>query len=181
MEELQFKRVTKDVEYGKFDCGVPSINEDVEHSYYSHILQHAYAYSIVGRGKTLGYFQIMFRDVEIKDFPEDISEYEPEVKDRTITAVHIRFIAVDKAYQHKGIGQSVLETIIMRVNELSEKWPIRIITIDARCDLVDWYTKCGFKPMIHNKEGQNGVTIAMYLDCIRYGEEFSEYIENMCM
>ena len=35
--------------------------------------------------------------------------------------------------------------------------------------------------MIHNKEGQNGVTIAMYLDCIRYGEEFSDYIENMCM
>lgn len=39
MEELQFKRVTKDVEYGKFDCGVPSImkmwNIHTIHIYYS--------------------------------------------------------------------------------------------------------------------------------------------------
>lgn len=179
MEELQFKRVTKDVEYGEFDCDVSSINEDVKHSYYPHILQHAYTYSIVAREKILGYFQIMFRDVEIKDFPEDISEYESGVKDRTVSAIHIRFIAIDKNYQRRGIGQSVLNTLIMRVNRLAEKWPIRIVTIDARCDLVDWYTKCGFRRMLHNKEGQEGVTIAMYLDCIHYEDELNEYIENM--
>lgn len=179
MEELQFKRVTRSVEYGVFDCGVPSINEDVKHSYYSHIFQHAYAYSLVVREKTLGYFQIMFRDVELKDFPEDISEYEPEVKENTISVVHIRFIAVDKNYQNKGIGQSILDSIIMQVNKLAERWPIRIITIDARWDLVNWYTKSGFRPMIHNKEGQDGVTKAMYMDCMRYEKEISEYLEDM--
>lgn len=46
---------------------------------------------------------------------------------------------------------------------LAVNWPIRVITIDAREDLVTWYEKLGFRKMITNTLGQDGVTVSMFL------------------
>ena len=155
-----------------------SINKDVKNSYYPHILQHVYTYSIIVEKRVVGYFQIMFRDVELTDLPDDIAEYDSEVKDNRITAVHIRFIAIDKEYQKKKLGTSTLQIIIAYVRQLTQMWPVRIITIDARLDLMKWYIEEGFLSMVHNKPGQQGVTQAMVMDCMRYEEELSEYVDS---
>ena len=120
----------------------------------------------------------MFRDVELTDLPDDIAEYDSEVKDNRITAVHIRFIAIDKEYQKKKLGTSTLQIIIAYVRQLTQMWPVRIITIDARLDLMKWYIEEGFLSMVHNKPGQQGVTQAMVMDCMRYEEELSEYVDS---
>lgn len=179
MGELRFERVPKGIENSNFDCGISSINEDVKHSYYPHILQHAYTYSIIVEDIVVGYTQIMFRDIELTDLPEDIAEYESEVKDNKVTAVHIRFIAIRKEYQRKKFGTNILRIIIAYVRQLTQMWPVRIITIDARLNLMEWYKKEGFLDMVHNKPGQEGVTQAMFMDCMRYEEELSEYIDSL--
>ena len=68
MGNLQYRKVTREVENTSFTCGVPSIDEYVKNSYYPTIVQQAYGYSISGRGIVLGYYMIMFREIELDDF-----------------------------------------------------------------------------------------------------------------
>lgn len=179
MGKLQFKRVSQAVEEHAFDCGMKSVNEYVRDSYYPTITQQAYAYSIIAANRIVGYYQVMFREIELEGFPDDISEYyDCKLKDGKISAVHIRFIAVDEKFQRHKIGTSTLQTIIKDIEEMSEKWPVRVVTTDARIDLIDWYEKQGFVRMQKNTIGQDGVTIAMYFDCMKYSDELQEYVEN---
>ena len=136
MGKLQFIEVDNKVEDATFDCGIESINNYIRESYYPHIIQNAYTYSIMYKDIILGYYQIMFREIKLEDFPEEISDYSTEINNSKLSAVHIRFIAIDEKYQKNGIGTAVLHTIIEKVRQLSIFWPIRVITIDAELDLI---------------------------------------------
>jgi GNAT superfamily N-acetyltransferase len=178
MAKLDFELVTDSASLKGFDCGVESINKYVEESYYPSLAQHAYAYNIIGGGKSLGYIQFLFRDVDLDYFPDDISDIDTGVKENVLPAVHIRYIAINQRYQRHKIGSAALKTAISRIEKLAEDWPISMITIDARCDLVGWYEREGFKMMTKNKPGQDGYTVAMYYSCIRYPEKLYAYIED---
>lgn len=179
MAELDFKLITESaVDLDEFDCGVESINQYVKESYFPSLAQHAYAYTVSAKGKTLGYIQFLFRDVSLCDFPDDIADIDSGVKDETLSAVHIRYMAIDEKYQGRKIGTAVLNIAIGKIEELAKKWPISMITIDARIDLVSWYEKEGFKHMIKNKSGQEGYTQAMYYNCIRDYKRLQEYCEE---
>ena len=110
MAKLDFKKVTKDtVANDDFDCGIESINEYVKDSYYPSLAQHAYTYCIIGEGKTLGYIQFLFRDVELEYFPDDISDIDTGVKENMLSAIHIRFIAIKKEISKKENWDSGIE------------------------------------------------------------------------
>ena len=179
MGNLQYRKVTREVENTSFTCGIPSIDDYVKNSYYPTIVQHAYGYSISGKGIILGYYMIMFREIKLADFPPEIADYDPEIKERKISAVHIRYIAIDERYQHNKIGTVTIQTIIKNVRMLAANWPIRVITIDAREDLVLWYEKLGFRKMVNNTPGQDGVTVSMFLDCMQQKDEFMEYMDSI--
>ena len=168
MGKLQFIEVDNKVEDAIFDCGIESINNYIRESYYPHIVQNAYTYSIMYKDIILGYYQIMFREIKLEDFPEEISDYSTD----------IRFIAIDEKYQKNGIGTAVLHTIIEKVRQLSIFWPIRVITIDAELDLIGWYSEIGFNKMIHNTAGQDGTTEAMYFDCMNHMNQLKEYLDS---
>ena len=177
MANLRFNKVTKNVQNISFDCGVHSINEYIKESYFPMICQQAYTYSIESDNVILGFYQILFRDVVINDFPENISDYDSEIKDGKITAAHIRFIAIDKKFQRKKIGTNVLQAIIKSIDDFSNYMPIRVITIDALVHLVDWYKQNGFVKMINNSEGQDGFSESMYFDCMKFSDELMQYLE----
>lgn len=179
MGKLQYRKITREVENTSFTCGIRSIDEYVRNSYYPTIVQHAYGYSISGKGIILGYYMIMFREIELDDFPEEISDYDPEIKDRKVSAVHISYIAIDEKYQHNKIGTATIQAIIKDVKILAERWPIRVITIDAREDLVPWYEKLGFCKMVNNTPGQDGITVSMFFDCMQHEDAFAQYIESI--
>lgn len=177
MAILEFRKVTQDVENCSFDCGIDSINKYVKESYYPAITQHAYAYIILYKERVMGYYQFLFREVELEDLPDEVSDYNPNVKDFGVSAVHLRFIAIDKKYQGRNIGTEVLKIIIKNILDLADQWPIRVFTIDAERNLVDWYESLGFKHMLRNTPGQDGTTVAMYFDCMKYAYELESYVE----
>ncbi len=179
MATLQFKQVTQQVESLSFDCGVNSINDYVKNSYYPLITQQAYAYSIMCGKDLLGFYQIMFREIKLNDLPDDISEYDSGIKDGIVSAAHIRYIAIDKRFHGHKIGTGTLRSIIKEVDLFSESWPIRVITIDARNDLVNWYKEEGFREMTRNTEGQDGTTVAMYFDCMKFSDALEAYINSI--
>jgi hypothetical protein len=173
MWKLLFEKVTEDIKMidsSFFDCGVDSINGYIRESYYPTVFQEAYTYSISTESSAekllLGYYQILFREIELDDFPEEVADYCTPIKDGKISSLHIRFIAIDKKYQGKKIGTKSLEAIIKIIKVLAKDFPIRVITIDAELHLVEWYEELGFFKMIRNSEGQEGYTEAMYYNCI---------------
>ncbi|MCM1431771.1 MAG: GNAT family N-acetyltransferase [Muribaculaceae bacterium] len=181
MGTLEFTRVTRDVEQSDFDCGVASINQYVKESYFPTIAQHAYAYAVMARGTIVGYYMLMFREIELEIFPEEIAEIDPGIKDERLSAVHIRYLAIDKRYQGNKIGTSVLHVVMKQIEDLAGQWPIRVITIDAREDLLDWYAREGFRRMLKNSPGQDGITTAMFFDCMKFSGELADYINENCM
>lgn len=176
MTELRLLRITSDIKKEGFNCGVESINQEVFQSFYPSLLQHVYAYSINAEGKVLGYYMVGFREVKLENFGEDIADYCTDFK-KTISAVHINYIAINVIYQRHKIGTEVLRAIIKQVKALAEKWPVRVITIDAVEHLVDWYKNEGFVEMKKNTPGQDGVSKYMYYDCIINEKEFRDYLE----
>ena len=174
MARLFFKKVTRDIESSDFDCGVHSINDYVKQSYYPMLIQDAYTYEISADGKTLGYYMILFRDIKMNRFPEEIAEYVSDFHGDTISAIHIKFIAISKQYQRHGIGTAVLRTIIKRVLNLSKDWPIRVITLDASINVADWYKKEKFVSFA-NTSGQEGITESLYFSCLNNPQALKQY------
>ena len=42
-----------------------------------------------------------------------------------------------------------------------------------------WYEKLGFRKMVYNTPGQDGITVSMFLDCMQKKDEFMEYIDSI--
>lgn len=180
MAKLTYKFLQEDIKDGTFDCGVSSINQYVVKSFYATLLQHGYAYQILYNNEiVVGYYMITFNHVRIDSCPEKISEYTSELSD-FLYCVEIKYLAIDKNYQHKKIGSCVLTTIIKSIKDYALSLPIRLITIDARNELVDWYKKMGFIEFPQNAKWQEGVTTKMYIDCLIHQKELDEYVNSCC-
>lgn len=178
MAELSYKFLDKEVENGTFDCGVPSINDYVYASFFATLLQHGYAYQILYKKNiVIGYYMITFNHVRIDDCPETVSEYTSELSE-FLYCVEIKYLAIARDYQKRKIGTNVLPSIIKSIKDYALSFPIRLITIDARVDLVDWYKRMGFREFPHNPEWQDGYTTKMYMDCLIRQEELERYIES---
>lgn len=179
MGTLEFKRIMRDVKEQEFDCGVESINNMIKESYYPFITQHAYTYSIYYEKYLIGYIQILLRDIMLYSLPEDIADTDPGVKNDTVTSVHINFLAIDQKWQGKKLGTTALKMMIQHIRALAKELPIRVITIDARQELEQWYESIGFKKMLEDFDGQEGYNVAMYIDCIINIEELEEYLQSV--
>ena len=129
----------------RFTCGNSTIDRMVKNSHYPTALQHAYAYEVSYRGLVLGYYMLKFLQHSIEDdaWPTSISEYSSDtIKD--FSTVYIQYIAVDKNMQGQQIGTQILRFIIKEINKLSKLWPVRMVSLNALPDKVEWYQKNGF-------------------------------------
>ena len=178
MAELEFKLLREDVTDGAFNCGVTSINQYVVNSFMATLLQHGYAYQITYKNVTLGYYMIMFNHIKLEDCPEVISDYTSGLSD-FLYSVEIKYLAIDQKFQRKKIGTAVLPIIIKSIKDYTLLFPIRLITIDARDDLIEWYKSFGFVEFPQNQEWQGGYTTKMYIDCMIRSKELEEYLQSI--
>ena len=175
MSELKFSLLKGDVPKGSFDCENKEINKWVEDSYYATLLQQAYAYQIRVGDVVVGYYMIAIRNVDLYDCPDEVSDYFQDGFGDKIPSVYIEYLAIDKKFKGQRLGETTLRTIIKRVRDLSEQWPIRLITINALTELVEWYKREGFLEMAKSLPGQEGYNVYMYLDCIKNMDELDDY------
>lgn len=60
----------------------------------------------------------------------------------------------------------MLGIIINSILRLAEKFPVRLITIDALKEYYDWYKRKGFLPFDKADIDDGKPIIRMYLDCL---------------
>lgn len=119
---------------------------------------------------------LLFRKIVLNTCPSKISDYYSEKMDYCVS-IHIDFLAIDSCFQHKGIGTSVLKTIIATCKRLIPFIPVRLITLDALKEYYEWYCKNGFVAFDEKDLTNDCPTIPMYMDCItnENAEKITEY------
>ena len=79
-------------------------------------------------------------------------------------ALHIQYIAVRKEYQQHHIGSSIFEHILQSVDDIVKCCPLRLVTLEAFHDLINWYSKYAFIDLAPNLD--NPETNLMFSDLI---------------
>lgn len=174
MAEIRCPLMDKEVD--GFECNNSSIEEQVRDSYFITLLKQAYGHQIIIDGQIVGYYMLYFKSIKPNEIHKIMDEeYESNMVDYYM-AMHIRYLAIDKRVQHRGIGTIVLRGILAEIIELSKKYPIRIITIDALTEYYDWYKNIGFKDIPGCES--DGIVHQMYIDCMTKKE--TECLEGFC-
>ena len=178
MGELKCPLMDKEVK--GFKCNNPSIERQIEDSYFINLLKQAYGHQIVIDGIVIGYYMLGFKGISLEEINSIMDdEYESNMADY-YTAMHIRYLAIDERLQHKWLGTRVLQSILSEILNLSKNYPIRIITIDALSEYYEWYKKIGFRDIPGRKS--DGIVYPMFVDCMSKEEaqRLNEFCEANC-
>lgn len=161
MAELYFNKIEHPI--SEFSCGNASIEKSIKNSYFQSLCEISYTFEVRYDDKVVGYFCLKLHTIEPRDLPEDIGDIslgEPFM----FYAVEIKFLAVWKYVQHKGIGTAIINTIISLLRECNSNIPYRFVYINALSELADWYEKLGFSYFDDTAVDTMSPTIPMFLD-----------------
>ena len=156
-----------------FDCEDDDLNDFLFNKallYQKELL--ATTFIVESEERTLGYYSVLNDSLQLKeeDFPSK-SKYKkflshliphPKRHLKSVPAVKIGRLAIDKTYKGKGLGSILLEGIINEAIELNKRQACRLITVDAYRQALPFYERFGFQ-YITNKDEQEEVR-QMFLD-----------------
>lgn len=178
MPTLQIRPIGIDSETVRFDCGNPSIEDRIKHTYYASLLQEGYGYEIVANQQLIGYYMITFTMLNGDRIPVEDQQYSSGVYQcLRYAAVEITYLAIDKRYQGKNIGTTVLKAIIKDVRSWCHRLPIRFIMIDALKEKEKWYADRGFFTVNGDSpDAGNCATVKMLIDCLCNQDGLNKYL-----
>ena len=174
MGQIEMRKLISDPCNQAFDCGIAGINDMIKRSYFPTILQHLYCFEVKVDGEIIGYYMYGFRKLKMEECPGETGEYFSDLSDVCYT-LHLKYIAVASQYQHHGVGTKVLYLLIKQIFEMCKIWPVRLITLNALKERVDWYRSIGFKMFNELDMQNNDKDVQMYMDCLLDPDKVSEY------
>ena len=112
-------------------------------------------FSVEDKERTLGYYSVLNDSLQLKeeDFPSK-SKYKkflshliphPKRHLKSVPAVKIGRLAIDKTYKGKGLGKMIMQNLMDECIELNKKIACRLITVDAYKGALTFYQKLGFE------------------------------------
>jgi len=174
-EEISVLLLTKDHTIKPFDCEDDDLNDFLFNEailYQEQML--ATTFIIENNERTLGYYSILndaFRVEEANfssksQYKKFVGELLPHPKRylKSIPAVKIGRLGIDKTCKGKGLGTQIIYDVINECLNLNEKQACRIITVDAYKQAQSFYEQFGFKYFTHKDENQE--VRQMFLDLI---------------
>ena len=158
-EEISILLLTEDYPIKPFDCEDEDLNDFLFNeavSYQKELL--ATTFVMENDKQTLGYYSLLNDSLQFKEemfasksqFRKFLRELMPYPKRhlKTIPALKIGRLAIDKTFKGKGLGSVIMANIISRCIKMNEEQACRLITVDAYKQAVPFYQKMGFKFLI---------------------------------
>ena len=172
LEGLSFLRLKEGYLIKPFDCEDEDLNEflfEKAISYRKELL--ASTFIIENDRRTLGYYSILSDSFRVEEalfasksqfqkFRKRLSHPKRHLK--SIPAVKIGRLAIDKTFKGKGLGSVIMANIISKCIKMNEEQACRLITVDAYKQAVPFYQKMGFKFLIEGDK--DDTTRLMFLD-----------------
>ena len=162
MGELAFTKLTAPPD-PSFTCGVKSIDRMIQDSYFLCLLKRCYTYEVTAQGIVVAYYRIELRRFDNSKFDPPLEEYSLGLY-QDLYALHIQYIAVRKDLQKHRIGNAVLKHILGSVDHIVSCCPLRLVTLEAFEELVDWYKQYTFESLRASRA--NPETRFMFLDLL---------------
>ena len=172
-EEISILLLTEDYPIKPFDCEDEDLNDFLFNeavSYQKELL--ATTFVMENDKQTLGYYSLLNDSLQLKEemftsksqFRKFLRELMPYPKRhlKTIPALKIGRLAIDKTFKGKGLGSVIMANIISRCIKMNEEQACRLITVDAYKQAVPFYQKRGFKFLIEGDK--DDTTRLMFLD-----------------
>ena len=172
-EEISILLLTEDYPIKPFDCEDEDLNDFLFNeavSYQKELL--ATTFVMENDKQTLGYYSLLNDSLQLKEemftsksqFRKFLRELMPYPKRhlKTIPALKIGRLAIDKTFKGKGLGSVIMANIIGRCIKMNEEQACRLITVDAYKQAVPFYQKMGFKFLIEGDK--DDTTRLMFLD-----------------
>ena len=139
-----------------FDCEDDDLNDFLFNKallYQKELL--ATTFVVENEEHTLGYYSVLNDSLQLKeeDFPSK-SKYKkflshliphPKRHLKSVPAVKIGRLAIDKTYKRMGLGRLIIRNIIADCVKLNQQIACRLITVDAYKGALTFYQQLGFE------------------------------------
>ena len=172
-DEISILLLTEDYPIKPFDCEDEDLNDFLFNEavpYQKELL--ATTFVMENDKQTLGYYSLLNDSLQLKEemftsksqFRKFLRELVPYPKRhlKTIPALKIGRLAIDKTFKGKGLGSVIMANIISKCIKMNEEQGCRLITVDAYKQAVTFYQKMGFKFLIEGDK--DDTTRLMFLD-----------------
>ena len=167
-DEVSILLLTEGYSIKPFDCEDEDLNDFLFNEatpYQKELL--ATTFVMENDEQTLGYYSLLNDSLQLREdmfasksqFRKFLRELMPYPKRhlKTIPALKIGRLAIDKSFKGRGIGRVIMNTIIDDCVELNDRH-----TVDAYKQAIPFYQKMGFKFL--TEDDKNDTTRLMFLD-----------------
>ena len=147
-----------------FKCKNPELKGFLIENAYQNQIDHVSVTRLVFyKGCLVGYFTLVTDVIKKKELND--GDGDPDFLYNTYPALKIARLATHQEFERHGIGRSMLLKIFSVWIRLSTHIGCRIITVDAKPDAVEFYTKFDFhQAIVDPQKLRNRDTIPLYID-----------------
>ena len=173
LQDVSVLVLTENHSIKPFDCEDDDLNEFLFQEAIPYRKEKlATTFVVENNERTLGYYSLLNDSLQLKEemftsksqFRKFLRELIPYPKRhlKTIPALKIGRLAIDKTFKGKGLGSVIMANIISKCIKMNEEQACRLITVDAYKQAVPFYQKMGFKFLIEGDK--DDATRLMFLD-----------------
>lgn len=125
-----------------FDCGVPVLNEWLQHRALKNEGSGASrTYVVCGDGRVIGYYALATGSVVHSDTPSKLRRNMPN----PIPVMVLGRLAVDQKWQHMGLGRGLLKDAVLRSLAVSQQAGVKALLVHALSEEAKgFYIRNGF-------------------------------------
>jgi GNAT superfamily N-acetyltransferase len=139
------ERLTKDHDFGSFDCGKPSLDDWLKrYALTNQQNDSARTYVAVRNGIVVGYYSLTAGSVQRDASPARIAK---GLAAHPVGVILLARLAIDRRERGTGLGRALLIDVLSRAADAADSIGARAILVHAIDeDAVSFYKKFGFEP-----------------------------------
>lgn len=128
-----------------FDCAQPALNQFLHrYALVNQRADSAQTYVCCKDGEVVGFYSLTVGSVEHQEAPHRVVK---GLARYPVPVMILARLAVDKAYQGKGLGRALLKDALLRTLQVSDIAGIRALIVHAKNDVArQWYAEWEFEP-----------------------------------
>lgn len=153
--DITIDPITEEIQTDCFDFGNGSIMNRLRNAYYLEVMRLASVKSIkIQENTVVVYYIVLLTSMRSAD-DSDGHEY---------AAIKLDTICIDKSFQGKYIGTTVLQYIISTAKQFSDFAGCRFLILDALKEKYEWYVNNGFLIVDESTLTDSKPTVEMFID-----------------